>query len=316
MKLASLKPARRERSGVLLLVVVACILIAGLAMVGIARQSLRMATAAVNTESELQQRWGVISLQRTLLKGAPVIFKNSDKASLIAGSKGPFPSKVRSEVLLGGIKFNLLLADEEAKLNLNSAYHRRGKNTAQQLAERMKGVGALRVRLMPEVPSADNRQRNDSGASDEESAESETSLPAAFRHWGQVFDLASISVAVPPGQMIPNASSKLTCWGRGAVNITRAPDEIIEETCRTALGPGVARKLVSQYRENPTQNIRQIAVLLKVDEEDVNALRQLATTESATYSLWLESTSLNGTQRWFAVTSTRDEAITTERFQF
>ena len=71
MKTAS---SRRDRKGVLLLVVVACILIAGLAMVGIARQSLRMATAAVNSESELQQRWGVISLQRTLLKGAPLIF--------------------------------------------------------------------------------------------------------------------------------------------------------------------------------------------------------------------------------------------------
>lgn len=309
---------RRERKGVLLLVVVACILIAGLAMVGITRQSLRMATSALKTESELQQRWGVISLQRTLMTGAPEIFTNSDNASLIAGKTGPFPSTVRSEVLLGGIKFNLLLADEQAKLNLNLAYHMRGKNTAQQLAEKMKGIGGLRTRLMPEVQSADiGRQKSSASDDDEEedAAENETSLPVAFRHWGQVFDLSN-SPSAAPGQLVPAATSRLTCWGRGAVNITRASNEIIEETCRTALGPGVARKLVSQYRENPTQNIRQVAVQLKVDDQGVNALRQLVTTESATYSLWLESTALSGTQRWFSVASPRDEAITTERFPF
>lgn len=312
--------SRRRRRGLLLLIVVACVLIAGLAMVGVARHSLRLATDSVKSESELQQRWGAISLQRTLLRSAPGIFADLDKRSLAAGNTGPFPSTVRSEILLGGIKFDVLLADEQAKLNLNSAYHERGKITAEQLARKLKGVGGLRVRMLPEVANA---SRGTGSAGRRKTAEDQADdseirpPPAAFRHWGQVFDLTHSPSGVAASQLVPAATARITCWGHGEVNIARAPDDVIEETCRAALGPGVARKLVKQYRENPMLNVQQIALQLEVNEREISALGQLVTTQSSTYSLWLNSTSLNGTQRWLAVAAPTEEVgVTTERFQF
>lgn len=311
---------RRRRRGVVLLIVVACIVIAGLAMVGVTRQSLQLATASLESESELQQRWGTISLQRTLLHSAPKIFADLDKRSLATGNAGPFPCTVGSKILLGGMKYDVLLADEQAKLNLNFAYHARGKNIAELLARKMKGRGELRVRMMPEVASAAPSSHTVGRRDAAERADDEPDMPpppAAFRHWGQVFDLAYSRGGRVASPLLPLATSRITCWGRGEVNITRAPNDVIEETCRAVLGPGVARKLVSQYRENPTLNVQQIARQLDVDSQELRALGQLLTTQSSTYSLWLTSASLHGTQRWFAVASPSDEVgITTQRFQF
>lgn len=311
----------QHRRGALLLVVVACIVLASLAMVGVTRQSLRLATRSIESETELQQRWGTISLQRTLLHSAPQIFAELDKRSMVSDEPGPFPNTVRSEVLLGGIKFDALLADEQTKLNLNLAYQTRGKTTVEQLVREQLGPSGLRVQLSPEVASTTRGIASWSGAPtttprvDNEIDVSST--PPAFRHWGQVFDLSNAAGSLPANQLLPAATLRLTCWGRGEVNIARAPDEIVKETCRPALGPGVATKLIRRYRDNPTLNVKQIAMQLEVKDQELRELGRLITTQSSTYSLWLSSTSLNGTQRWFAVAASQDVGdITTERFQF
>lgn len=314
---------RRRRKGAVLLIVVACIVVAGLAMVGVARQSLRLATASVEEEVELQQRWGTISLQRTILSSAPKMFTDSDKRMLAVGNSGPFPNTIRSRVLLGGIEFDAVLSDEQAKLNLNRVYQSRGQSVTQTIAEKMKGLGGIRIRLLPEAVSTARGRRSerriDAGSSadvDQDELE-KPEPPSAFRHWGQVFDLSNSPAGIESNQLLPAATTRLTCWGRGEINITRAADDVIEEACRTALGPGVARKLVRQYRKNPTLNIRQIAMQLDVDESELDELNQLLTTQSSTYSLWLHSTSTNGPQRWFAVASPAGAVgIKTERFQF
>ena len=189
----------RQRRGATLLIVVACIVLAGLAMVGVTRQSLRMATDSVQAEIELQQRWATTSLQRTMLHSAPRIFADLEQRSLAAGNIGPFPSSVQTELLLGGVRLNAVLADEQAKLNLNAVYHSRGVSATELAAQKMKGFSGLRTRLSPEVPStARGRRIGDSReTTEDESSEDEIDAPPptpAFRHWGQVFDLSLIHI--------------------------------------------------------------------------------------------------------------------------
>lgn len=308
----------RQRRGVLLLIVVACILIAGLAMVGIAQQSLRLATDSVEAERELQRRWGAVSVQRTLLRSAPEMFRRLEDQAKFDGESGPFPSSIRTEVLLGGMKFDALVADEQAKANLNLAYHIRGKNRAEQLARKMNRKAGLSLRLLPEVKSAslamqrstNEDNQNPAGPDDEEPA---PPLPA-FRHWGQVFDLSRNPYGV---EAIVEATDQLTCWGRGEVNVSRASDEVVEETCEALLGPGVARKFVREHRENPRLSVSQIALRLEMSESDKFDLRQLVTVRSSTFSVWLTADALRRKQHWFAVSAPSDETGTyTERFQF
>ena len=101
------------------------------------------------------------------------------------------------------------------------------------------------------------------------------------------------------------------------MNITRASDEVVEESCRTLLGPGVARKLVREYRENPALSVNQVAMQLEIDDLKRQDLSRLLTTQSSTYSLWLHSMSLSGTQRWLAVAAAVEgQGIRTDRFCF
>ena len=310
-----------QRRGVALLIVVACIVVAGLAMVSVTGKSLRLATDSVEKEAQLQQRWGVISLQHTLLTSAPKLFVDSDKRMRESGNTGPFPNSLQRDIVLGNIQFQCVLADEQAKLNLNAIYQRRGRSATALAARKMNEIGGLRLRLAPEV--ADTAKQGMAKAqtlADEEQMEFEdTPITPAFRHWGQVFDLSRLESlqGIPASQLLPAATSKLTCWGRGEVNITRATDDVVEESCRTLLGPGVARKLVRQYRENPVLNVNQVALQLEIDDLKRQDLSRLLTTQSSTYSLWLHSTSLHGTQRWLAVAAPIEgQGIRTERFRF
>lgn len=308
----------RTRRGVTLLIVVAFIVVAGLAMVSVSRRSLRLATDSVERETELQQRWGTISLQRTLLHGAPKIFLDFDKRALAGGNTETIPSTIRSEVLLGGIQFRALLADEQTKLNLNTVYHTRGRSAVELAAQNMKGLGGLKVRLTPEVDSQANRAEQTRNSLDDTAFEEleRAEPPTAFRNWGQVFDLSQTAAGVSPVQLLPTATAKLTCWGRGEINIARAPDDVVEEACRTVAGPGVAKKLVAKYRADPIQSLNQIAVGLEISELQRQSLRRAVTTQSSTYSLWLTSNSLNGGQRWFAVAAPNSLGIRIERFQY
>ena len=108
----------------------------------------------------------------------------------------------------------------------------------------------------------------------------------------------------------------MTCWGRGEVNIMRASDDVIAETCRTIVGPGVARKMVQRFRENPVIGIEQVAMQLDVEPQDRVGLRRLLTTQSSTYSLWVASHTLNGPNLSLAVaTSVEGSGMRTERFR-
>lgn len=312
------------------MIVVALIVIAGLAMVSVTRESLRLATDAVEQEVELQQRWGTISLQRTLLHAAPKIFLDAQRRSLVTGaaaplpSTAPLPSSVQSDFLLGGLQFTTLLADEQAKLNLNTIYHTRGRNAVELTVRKMSEFRGLPVRLTPEVDSEARRTPSRDRTRIREDERDPTTIeepdgatsPPAFRHWGQVFDLSrSSNNSLAVGRLIPAATSKLTLWGRGEINITTAPNEVVAEACREAVGPGVARQLVDQYRRNPL-NLNQLALGLEVNDQQRQSLRRVVTTQSSTYSLWLTSKSINGSQRWFAVAAPVDSGIRIERFQF
>ena len=103
-------------SGVIVLVVT----VLGL----LAKVSLRRGVQSVDAELALQQRWGAVSLQRVLLDGAPKLFDDRDKKLIELGITGPPPPPIiRSAISIGDVTFDVMIADEDAKLNLNSLYH-------------------------------------------------------------------------------------------------------------------------------------------------------------------------------------------------
>lgn len=307
------KPARRR--GFLLLVVVACVTIATIGMVGTANQSLRLARQAMAAQSELQQRWGALSCERTLLSGAPTIFKEFDARARRAKSKLPVPSTVRASVLLGGVRYDMLLADEDAKVNLNAVYHWRGLIHVQRTVQQLVGPGLLPVRLMAEASSA-SLGKPLGTRSPKRGPEVQVAPPPAFRGWGQVFDLAAARPVGAGTERLPDLTRRMTCWGRGRMNVRRAADELVLEACRLVLADGAARRLLRKYREDPQRDIRSVMEQVELSAADAAALTDLLGNESWCYSLWGKTTATGLTKHWFAVAEWDDEgALRTTRFE-
>jgi hypothetical protein len=309
-------PIRRRRRGFLLLVVMACVTIAALSMAGTAGQSLRLARQALAAQQELQQRWGVVSCQHTLLRGAPALFAEWDTRARRAKTKQPVRSTVHASVLLGQVRFDMLLADEDAKVNLNAVYHRRGLVHLQRVVQRLVGPGSVPVRLMAEVASL--AAASPLGTRLQPGKREGVPPPArAFHGWGQVFDLAA---AQPPGaavERLPDLTTRVTCWGRGRMNVRRAADELVLEVCRLVVADGAARRLLRKYREDPQREIRWVMDQAQLSTADATALAELLGNDSWCYSLWGMTAGAGFGKHWLAVAERDDEgAIRTARFEF
>lgn len=118
--------------------------LAATVMAGVCRSSLTRSLAARSAAEELQRRWAVVSLRSAVLPRAGSLMNAAE-----ASAGGPLRSLHR-RVELGGQRFELVLADEQAKLDANALIHYRGRAGAQAALDRLllaRGVGA-KVKLL------------------------------------------------------------------------------------------------------------------------------------------------------------------------
>ena len=227
------RDARSTARGYVLLLTLFLLVIAAVAMVGVARASMNRALAAVDARRDLQQRWGTLSAARALLPRAATVI---DAAEGRAGH--PLPA-VAATVELGGESFTLTFADEQAKANLNALYAA-GKRPAAERAARDASSGlSVRLRPMP-VPEApagkakrasevdqilarldaeESRQKKSGKPAKEADLNLDPALlegdedappppPPVFVGFGQIFD-------APPPDALRRATASLTLWGDG-----------------------------------------------------------------------------------------------------
>ncbi len=76
------KTTGRLRTGYLLLAVVVCLVVCSLALTLLARESLQLGIRATKRHRQLQQKWGTISCERSLLPRAPDLFTRVNDVSL------------------------------------------------------------------------------------------------------------------------------------------------------------------------------------------------------------------------------------------
>ena len=100
----------------------------------------------------MQRRWGATSCQRVFLERAEDIlkqFSDDPNQDTNRDEKNP-PDHATAKIVLGGMTFDLLLADENAKLNLNSVYRLRSADEVRRIVrESADSGGRLEVRLLP-----------------------------------------------------------------------------------------------------------------------------------------------------------------------
>jgi hypothetical protein len=304
----------RHRKGYLLLTVIAVSVMVLTSLAALARHSLRRGLEAADAERSLQQRWGAITLERALLEQAPLVFEQQQELVAKQAPGSPTPTTVRALVQLRDARFDVLLGDEDTKLNVNAVYHVGGLDGAGQAIGRIGGPAVqVAIRLIAAVPplameSPIGRRENED--SDDAAETEEPAIPDAFRSWGEVFDLKSLDAGVARDASLPNLTTGLTCWGSGQLNVRRASDEAILAIIGLVVQDGAARRILERYRKNPNSTL---AVLLQTEvtqESDRQRLSRLLSESSLSFSVWIDASSRGaGSLRSFTVMRRDEEGV-------
>ena len=311
-----------QRRGYVLLIVLAVSVLVVTVLSTLAQTSLRRGLQAADAERNLQQRWGGETLQEALLLNASKVFSAQEERTAELTPGVPPPPTIRDAITLSGVTFDLLLGDEDAKLNLNTVYHQSGRMKTEQVLAEVQPRLARAIRLVPAVKplqrSRESRPGTDQDRTDQDQpSEQSQGAPRALRSWGEVFDMGQLQRDLASEAALPTVTTGITCWGGGQLNFRRATDDAILAVAASVVQDGAARRLVQRYRQNPTVGVNTLLQTEVSNQQNREQLARLFSQSSNNFSLWINASASDG-QSWrrFVVMSRDDEGVIRyEQFQ-
>lgn len=257
------------KSGYALLLVLVTLTICSVSLASLATRSMQANVDSLERLRGLQSRWGRISCSRALLRSAPAAFEAIEKQNLASKrlTKTTFPIALSETLLLGGQRFTVVLADENAKLNLNALRQHGRPGTITQALRKVMGPNSIRT--LRNLDRDTNSQ--------------------TLHSWGEVFDLNLLRALQGSDRVLAEMTHDLTLWGSGKLNIRRASPISLEVTCKGAVTDGLARRIVERHDESPTLNVDLLLRQTVLNETDRERLELLLGDGSTTFSIWIES---------------------------
>lgn len=312
-----------------LLVVIAVLVLLVTALSMFAQASLRRGLAASDAHRRLQVTWGQRSLRQTVLARAAEVFDAREeryfeqlKQSGAAQPPSlPRPS-IRDAITLNGVTFDLMLGDEDSKVDLNLIYHHGGADKVNQWLRDFLGATSAAVALRPGVdPGKIEREQKKQTFRDESEDEDQQAPPPvrrAFRGWGEVFDLGRLESITGSPDSLPPLTAEMTIAGTGQINLSRATDEAVRTTGQSVLGDGGSQRLLLRYRSNPTIAAESLLQVEVSNEQNREQLASLIQQSGESYSLWIDVSTTGGHRRrqWVTSRSSEDGSRRIERFAF
>src|SRR5262249_41879392 len=137
------------------------------------------------------------------------------------------------EFNLGELHFAVLLADEEAKANLNVILRSTpdgAQAVAAVLEQTTTGVDGLAVKTPPAAPGISTRS-------------------TILRSWGQLFEATDNCSPGAFAVRLRDATRNITCWGTGRLNLRRASDEAVRFVCQNRVTSDILGKLLARRRD-------------------------------------------------------------------
>jgi hypothetical protein len=245
------------------------------------------------------------------LNKAPAIFQAQQELAAESTPGLPPSPTIRSAITLSGVTFDLLLGDEDAKLNLNTIYHHSGKEKTEQVLAKVAPTLLRSVRLIPAVKpmqlSRENRRDRDA----DEQSEQDRPIPDALRSWGEVFDIGRLQRDLASNVALPNATTGITCWGSGQLNFRRATDDAMLAIAGSVVQDGAASRIVQRYRKNPEISLEALLQNEVSNQQNRERLARLFAQSSNNFSLWMHASASDGQSATsFVVMSRDDEGVT------
>ena len=215
------------RRGYVLLVTLALLVLSSTLLVAIGRAAAHHALQAQLEQSELQRRWGTISCREATLPYAEQILVLTEQQEAHAAPE------VRATVQLGPDHFTLVIADEQAKANVNLVIDQAGEQAAEDRIRQALSGGGLGndFRLRPAILFDDSS-----------APATQPAIAQLIRGPGQMFDSVTPDQLINARPGITAPMQMLTCWGNGSLNILRAN----RDAMRCALGHTLSELEISR----------------------------------------------------------------------
>jgi len=287
----------RARAGFVLVMVLVLLTIAGISLAGLARRSLAMSEQAAAAQSDLQRRWGIRSCLRLYLANAESLLEAEAAKSSGQSRTWPLPSAASSEFSLGNLRFSVLVADEDAKINVNTLFRRGGDGAAQvaSVVEQVAGPNGISTQIRPSM--VDSKP-----------------APIPFCTWGQIFELETAGPTAELADRLQEATREITCWGGGRLNLSRASDQAVRLVCQDQVSPDVVAKLLAVRQETGINELDNVLTRLGLRLENRMQLLRLLTDQSRWHSVWITARSGRRTWAILALDGGRQNGVAREMF--
>ncbi len=261
--------SKTSRRGFILVLTLMLLSIAAVALAATARSSTDQAVAAVQARRDLQRDWANRSIRHTALTLAPSLL--ADERADTAES-----TPVRSiTIQLNKHDYNIILTDEQAKVNINALLANRGREAARSFAVKQLADYPNSMGVYLPVTTDQTDEQQDHGKNE---------LPRTiigFNHLLPDFD---------PDELLKEQAAPfdaLTCWGDGRINIKLAPETLLKEVASPLLGSIQIKRLHDITAENDDITLQQALTDIGVEEKNIPALLKRMTMDSRCFGVWI-----------------------------
>ncbi len=281
---AGRSPRSGRRQGFVLVMVLILLTVAALSLAGLARRSLQIAADAADAQAEFERKWQTATLQQALLANADAILRSHHAASLDTAAEDgeavwPETALVEGRIDAGRYEYHFVLADEDAKVNLNQVL-RQDRDALRTVVMQLRPASTSHALIPVPVESLPRDKRG----------------RYVLQSWGQVFVPAESGFGKSGGRLIRDATRQLTCWGSGRLNIVRATDESIQVLCGLLLSPRVVDRLLKTRADGGVASLEDLIGRMELKAEERFIFQRLLTDRTNCFTLWL--TISNGRREW------------------
>ena len=246
----------------MLLVTLVLIAVAAMALAGVSRASLGNALEAKQARNRLQRRWGVLTLESGLLSLV------EQKLNQVEEEHLTFAQSVRGSLMLTDQRFDVVMADEQAKLNVAALNGRVDRQRSERIIKKLLREQGCdeRVRIRPvQVNRVDSL--------------------AEIGSFSQVFPVATGQGLFEPRRQGLAVVDLVTCWGNGKINYHRASEAVIRATLSGIASQLEIDKLISTRNDIPDIELSELIRLMDLTDEQREKIEPMLTAESTSLSL-------------------------------
>lgn len=280
-----------RQHGFVLVLVLVILAIAGTVLGVSAYRCSRQVLQASEARQRLQDKWSELCLRCVLLPQVESILQTLEEET---NTSVP---EIRQTLTLGDSEYTLILADEQAKVNINALVFVHGNDAAVMIQESWPWATCIETDLdqykYKKSSQDDTADTNTVG----ESKESPASQPAAEKPKTIAVPIVfespdALLIYKNPRQLIlvdssPSLLGRLSFWGDGRMNIHRAEMDALTQLLSPLLSATDLGNFENFRQEHPEGNLSELMGVLALGDKTAPLVRGLLTDSSRCFSLWV-----------------------------